>query len=122
MHDRGVILLPIAREPTQPDQQRDRRFPQGSIHLIKQPAEIVGEAILLLCRRRLRRGRDGGSRKRARCEIAVPDVVDGQDAGRDRARSPPRCTRALSTIPMMSLCFFRMTPITFPQLGPFKIA
>ena len=50
MHARGVILLPIAREPTQPDQQPECRFPEDPIHLIEQPAEIVGEAILLLCR------------------------------------------------------------------------
>src|SRR5207244_10342073 len=70
MHDRGVILLPIAWEPTQPDQQRDRRFPQGSIHLIEQQTEIVGEAILPLRRRRpwrgslmFREGRDRASRQ-----------------------------------------------------------
>jgi hypothetical protein len=48
MHDRGVILLPTGREPTQTDQRRDRRFPEDSIHLIEQPAEIVGDAILPL--------------------------------------------------------------------------
>ena len=87
MHNRRVILPPLACEPTQPDQQRDRRFPEDPIHLIEQPAEIVGEAILSLRRRRHRRGRDGGSGKRARCGIAVPDVGDGQDTGRDRALS-----------------------------------
>jgi len=81
MHDRRVIPLPTGREPTQPDQQRDCRFPQDLIHLIEQPVEIV----LLL---RHQRARDGGSGKRARCGMAVSDVGDGQDAGRDRARSP----------------------------------
>ena len=56
MHDRRVILPPLAREPTQPDQQRDRRFPEDPIHLIEQSAEIVGDVILPLRRRRLRRG------------------------------------------------------------------
>jgi hypothetical protein len=61
MHDRGVILPPIAREPTQPNQQRDCRFPQRLIHLIEQPTEIVGQIFLRLCRRRwLRWGGDGG--------------------------------------------------------------
>jgi hypothetical protein len=37
---------------------------------------------------RYRRGRDSGSKKRARCGISAPDVGDGQDAGRQRALGP----------------------------------
>jgi hypothetical protein len=44
---------------------------------------------MLLGRLIFRRGRNGSWEKRARCGIAVPDVVDGQDAGGDGAFSPP---------------------------------
>ena len=56
MHDGVVIRPPVGSKPIQPDQQPDCRFPQDPIHLIKQLAEIVGEAILPPSRRHLRRG------------------------------------------------------------------
>jgi hypothetical protein len=70
MRDCGVILLPIACEPTQPDQQGDCRFPQDLIHLIEQQAEIVGEDIPApLLASSLRRG----ARSRFQATRALPE-------------------------------------------------